>query len=110
MAPTMFLKAVHSLAKRGDDDIAGVPKWALVILIMLAGGVVVIIVYGLARFMFPEKENMKPVGAEQADYMREVRARNLNSLLAQYDSGTKFNRQTGQTTDALNSYAEGSTR
>ncbi|KAJ4360129.1 uncharacterized protein N0V89_000689 [Didymosphaeria variabile] len=128
MAPTLFLEAVHSLAKRGDDDIAGIPKWALVFLIMIGGGVLVVIVYGLARFMFPEKENMKPVGAEQADYMREVRARNLNNLLAQsvprshgpsrlrqsntrYDlGGTKTNRQAGQATDALNSYAEGSTR
>lgn len=83
MAPTIVLETLHSLAKRGDNDIGGVPKFVLVILIMLAGGAFVVIVYGLARFMFPEKENMKPVGAEQADYMREVRARNLNGLMAE---------------------------
>jgi hypothetical protein len=83
MAPTMFLETVHSLAKRGDSDIGGVPKWALVILIMLGSGAFVVVVYGLARFMFPEKEGMKPIGADQADYMREVRSRNLNGLIAE---------------------------
>ncbi|KAF2442908.1 hypothetical protein P171DRAFT_486877 [Karstenula rhodostoma CBS 690.94] len=84
MAPINFLETVHSLAKRGDDNIAGIPKGLLVVLIMLAGGALVVVIYGLARFMFPEKENMKPVGPEQADYMREVRVRSLNNLMADY--------------------------
>lgn len=84
MAPVNFLETIHSLAKRGDDSIGGIPKWLLVFLIMLGAGALVVVIYGLARFMFPEKENMKPVGAEQADYMREVRVRNLNNLIADY--------------------------
>ncbi|KAK7188012.1 hypothetical protein DPSP01_003098 [Paraphaeosphaeria sporulosa] len=84
MAPIDLLETVHSLAKRSDDNIAGIPKGLLVILIMISGGALVVVIYGLARFMFPEKEGMRTVGAEQADYMREVRVRNLNNLMADY--------------------------
>lgn len=76
----MFLETIHSLAKRGDSDIGGVPKWALVILIMIAAGVGVVMCYGLFRFMTPENPTLKPLSPEQADYMREVRDRSLNGL------------------------------
>ena len=85
MAPTMFLETAHSLAlaKRGDDNILGVPKWLLVFIIMIASGVVVIMCYGIFRFMTPEKREVPPIPAAQADYMREVRDRNLNGLMAE---------------------------
>ena len=84
MAPTLLLETIHSLSKRNDDDeIGGVPKWALVILIMLAAGVVVICLYGILRHFTPEKPVEKAVSPEQADYMREVRERSMNGLMAE---------------------------
>ncbi|KAF9734509.1 hypothetical protein PMIN06_006712 [Paraphaeosphaeria minitans] len=84
MAPIGLLETIHSLAKRDGDTIGGIPTWLLVFLVMLGAGTVVIVIYGLARFMLPEKEGLRPLGAEQANYMREVRVRNLNGLLADY--------------------------
>lgn len=84
MAPVLFLETAHSLAKRDDDSLGSIPNWLLVFVIMIAAGVFVICVYGLARFMFPEKEGMRPVGAAQADYMRQVRSRTMDNLMEDY--------------------------
>ena len=51
---------------------------------MLAAGVVVVCAYGILRHMTPEKPIEKSISAEQADYMREVRERNLNGLMAEF--------------------------
>lgn len=83
MAPTLLLETTHLLIKRGDSDIAGIPKWAWVFLVMLAAGVGIILVYGIFRFMTPEKPAEKSISAEQADYMREVRERGYNRLMAE---------------------------
>lgn len=84
MAPTLLLETIHSLAKRDDDsEIGGIPKWALVILIMLASGVVIVCLYGVLRHFTPEKPTEKAISPEQADYMREVRERSMNGLMAE---------------------------
>ncbi|KAF1952188.1 hypothetical protein CC80DRAFT_495530 [Byssothecium circinans] len=83
MAPAPKLMARTVFEKR--DEIAGfdIPPLVIVLLCMVASGILLVMCYGVARFAFPdETQGPKEASAAQLDYMREVRARNLDGLMA----------------------------
>jgi hypothetical protein len=75
MAPTIM----SSIVKRESEY--AIPQMAIVILCMLGACVLMVIVYGMARFFTGDNiDGIKPLKAEQHEYMAEVRARNLEIL------------------------------
>jgi hypothetical protein len=68
-----------SLMKR-DGEYA-IPKMAIVILCMLGAVVALVMGFAMSRlFMSENTDGIKPLTAEQQEYMTEVRVRNINAL------------------------------
>ncbi|KAF2642071.1 hypothetical protein P280DRAFT_468523 [Massarina eburnea CBS 473.64] len=82
MAPALELMAREVLGKRDNSGFLVAPA-VIVLLAMCGAGVLIVVCYGAARFWMSEEEKGIPEPpAEQVDYMRELRARNLDALMA----------------------------
>jgi hypothetical protein len=82
MAPITTLIARNVLEKRDNMGFAMSPM-AIVALALAGAGVALVMAYGLGRFFFSEKDPPPmEASASQLDYMREVRSRNLDGLMA----------------------------
>jgi hypothetical protein len=64
---------------------ADIPSTIIVLLVMIAAAALVCCGYAVHSFAvgFTGVNGFKPLSSEQADYMREVRSRNLDALQAE---------------------------
>jgi len=65
---------------------SGIPYTVIVLLVMIAAGMAVCCGFAIHSFAVgftPDGNGFKPLSSEQADYMREVRSRNLEALQAE---------------------------
>ena len=65
---------------------AGIPDTIIVLLVMVAAAAAVCCGYAVHSFVVgftPDGSGFKPMSSEQADYMREVRSKNLEALQAE---------------------------
>lgn len=60
-----------------------IPPAAIILLVMLGAAFAVCIGFALTRYMFDDEKGPPSRSAAQEDYMREVRARNLEGIMAQ---------------------------
>ncbi|PVH96713.1 hypothetical protein DM02DRAFT_106657 [Periconia macrospinosa] len=85
MAPILPLPALHTFIKRGDS--VGIeldlPPFVVILLCLVGALFGLLVAYGIARFFFDVTQPSLEPSASQHDYMRDVRARNLNSLMAE---------------------------
>ncbi|CAI6336361.1 unnamed protein product [Periconia digitata] len=86
MAPSVALIANNLLHKReqnGSGIQVDLPPLAIIVLVMVGAGFLILMAYGIARFAGPMDKPIKETSAAQHDYMREVRARNLDGVMAE---------------------------
>ncbi|PVI02279.1 hypothetical protein DM02DRAFT_653745 [Periconia macrospinosa] len=97
MAPTTSLTPPHIFTKRDGAGLdLSISAWPSILLIIAIAGFVMVMIYAIARFWVKQDDPVKELPAAQADYMREVRARNLDGLMAEAASA-RYRRESTRT-------------
>jgi len=77
------LHTIQSILAMADDEYL-VPKFVIVLLCMIGAAALLCCAYAVHSAVVGFQRNpdgIKPVTPEQADYMRDVRGRNIESLM-----------------------------